>query len=216
MKKLTLLTILLISFCGFSQEEETQQEETQTEIKKPKKVRKIRPDHEFSFYATQHLNFGDNFLSKGHKPNVGFGTHKNIINVYGFALGFTYEYSRYRVTDPSLAGNIKRTNYHNFSGRLAYDYKLSDQMTLVPYIKIGGAILKQKGYVGDYDRGFGGFEGDSYTFGVNFNYNLDKTVHLFMGLNYNYVSYSVNSNPEYQSFFDRSNQIQIHLGIGFF
>ena len=77
MKKLTLLTILLISFCGFSQEEETQ-----TEIKKPKKVRKIRPDHEFSFYATQHLNLGDNFLSKGHKPYVGFGTHKNIINVY--------------------------------------------------------------------------------------------------------------------------------------
>lgn len=211
MKKLTLLTILLISFAGFSQEEEPE-----TEIKKTKKERKIRPDHEFSFYATQHLNFGDNFLSKGHKPNVGFGTYKNVINVYGFALGLSYEYSKYKVTDPSLAGNIKRTNYSNFSGRLAYDYKLSDEMTLVPYIKIGETTLRQKGYIGDYDRDFGRFKGTSYTLGVNFNYNLDKYLHLFAGLNYNYVSYRVNSNPEYQSFFDRSNQIQIHLGIGFF
>lgn len=210
MKKPILLILLLISFFGYSQEE------SETEIKKTKKERKIRPDHEFSFYATQHLNFGDNFLSKAHKADVGFGTHKNVINIYGFALGIAYEYTRYKVTEPSLAGNIGRANYNNFSGRIAYDYKLFDEMTLVPYIKIGETRLRQKGYIGDYHRDFGGFKGTAYTLGVNFNYNLDKYFYLFTGLNYNYVSYRVNSNPEYQSFFDRSNQIQIHLGIGFF
>lgn len=211
MKKLILLLLLLVSFKVISQGE-IEKEETITEIKKPKKVRKIRPDHEFSFYLIKQNDFGDNFLSKAHKPKIGFGIHKNFINIYGFALGAEAESVRYRVTDPSLAGNIKWTQYLNFSGRIAYDYKLSSQLTLVPNIKIGATRLRQR----SANKKLGGISGTSYTFGVNLAYNYSKHAYVFTGVNYNYTSYQVNSSPEYLPFFDKSNQIQIHLGIGFF
>lgn len=215
MKNFILLILLLISFVSFSQEEEFKQE-TLIEIKEPKKERKVRADHEFSFYATHHHNFGDNFLSQSHKPYVGFGTYKNFINVYGFALGVGYEFSGYKVTDPSMAGNLKRTNYSNFSGRIAYDYKLANEVTLVPYVRIGKTRLKQRHARGGFHRDLGSFQGTSYSLGLNLVYNYSSQAYVFTGLNYNYVLYKVNSNPEYQTFFDTSNQIQIHLGVGFF
>jgi len=198
-------------FCGFSQEE-FQEEEPKKEIQKSEKIKKVRPDHEFAFYLIKQNDFGDNFLSKAHTSKIGFGTYKNFINVYGFALGIDAESVRYKITDPSLAGNIKWTQYLNFSGRLSYDYKLSDELTLVPYIKIGGTRLRQS----SAGRNFGGISGTSYTVGINLNYNISQSAYFFTGLNYNYNSYNVNSNSEYQSFFDRSNQVQIYLGIGFF
>lgn len=200
MKKITLLTIFFFSVFVFSQEEQT------------KNRRAVSPDHGFSVYLSKHGNFGENYLSKAHQSIIGFGTHKNFINVYGFALGVEYEFNKYKITDKSLAGNIKYTNYSNLSFRLSYDYKLNEDFTLDPYIRIGGTQLRQR----SSGRNFGRFEGTSYYLGVNLKYKLENNVHLFTGINYNYTSYQVNSNPEYQSFFDRSNQIQIHLGIGFF
>lgn len=212
MGKNILLLLLLLSFKGFAQEEKLLEEETSIEVKQSKKDRKIRPDHEFSFYLIKQNDFGNNFLSNAHSSKIGFGAHKNFINIYGFALGVEVESVRYSVTNPSLAGNIKWTQYLNFSGRIAYDYKLSDELTLVPNIKIGGTSLKQK----SAGKRVGEISGTSYTFGINLVYNYSKYAYVFTGVNYNYNSYQVNSHPKYQTFFDHSNQIGIHLGIGFF
>jgi hypothetical protein len=202
MKKLVLFFLLIVQF-SFSQEEESRQKPI------------FSFDHGFSVYLNKHINFGDNFLSEAHKSVIGFGIQKNIVNIYGFAVGVAYEFSHYRVTDKSIVGNIESANYSNFSGRVAYDYEISTKFTLKPYVGIGGTRLKHLKNFGNANN-FGSISGTSYNAGINFAFNITNKTHLFTGVNYSYVSYEVNSAPEYDSFFNNSSQIQIHLGVGFF
>lgn len=202
MKKIILLSIILISQFTFSQEE--------TDEPSKKNVR--FPDNCLSIYYIRYNNIGENFLSEAHKNAFGFGTQFDFLEVYGFIIGGAYEGSSFKITDKSLAGNIDRTNYGNIMWRFSYKFNLSEVSTIKPYIGIGDVKLRQRGRGQD----FGKFKGTSYNIGVNYMYNIDKNVSFFTGLNFNYVSYRVNSTPEFQSFFDRSNQIQIHLGISFF
>jgi len=202
MKIFVLFFLLIVQF-GFSQQEETMQKPI------------FSFDHGFSVYLNKHINFGDNFLSEAHKSVIGFGIQKNIVNIYGFAIGVAYEFSHYKVTDKSIVGNIESANYSNFSARVTYDYEISDKFILNPYVGIGGTSLKHNRFSGNANN-FGSIGGTSYNAGLNFTFNITKKSHLFTGVNYSYVSYGVNSAPEYDSFFNNSNQIQIHLGVGFF
>ena len=202
MKKVSIFFLIIFQF-GFSQEEETKQKPI------------FSFDHGFSVYLNKHINFGDNFLSEAHKSVIGFGIQKNIVNIYGFAVGVAYEFSAYKVTDKSIVGNIESANYSNFSARVTYDYEISDKFILNPFVGIGGTRLKHNRFSGNANN-FGSIGGTSYNAGLYFAFNYSEKMHLFTGVNYSYVSYGVNSAPEYNSFFNNSNQIQIHLGVGFF
>lgn len=202
MRKMSLFFLIIFQF-GFSQEEEI----TQKPI--------FSFDHGFSVYLNKHINFGDNFLSEAHKSVIGFGLQKNIINLYGFAIGAAYEFSVYKVTDKSIAGNIESANYSNISARVTYDYEISNQITLNPFVGLGGTRLKHHSSSSNSNN-YGSFSGTSYNAGLYFAFNFTEKMHLFAGINYSYVSYGIKSAPEYDAFFNNSNQIQIHLGVGFF
>lgn len=198
MKKI-LISLLLFSSFVYTQEIE-------------KRDRIFSFNHQFFTYIHNHKNFGDNFLSKANKPTlVGFGFQYNLMKFYNVKFGFGYEYLPYKVTDESMAGNIKSTNHNGLFSRFQYEYALRQKFSIEPYAGIGYSIIKQK----NGNRNFGKFNGTSFTVGTNIVYELNNYMSLFGGTNYTYTKYDVKTASDYEKFFQNSNQIQFSLGFIF-
>lgn len=199
MKKI-LLIALLLSQTLFSQEETV------------KKDRTFSFNHQLFFFINNHTNFGDNFLSKANEPQFfGFGTQYNFIKFYDFKVGAGYDIMKYKVTDESLAGNISTTNYSNLFLKIQYEYNVSPKWTVEPNIGIGRPSIHQK----TGQKSYGRFYGTSYSLGTNISYELMDHIAIFGGVNYNYSGFKVTTAKEYMDFFEKSNQIQVALGLIF-
>lgn len=164
---------------------------------------------EFRLYSIISNNFGDNYLSKANKPNIGLGSNFDFIELKHFHIGIGYEYINYSVTDITRAGNINNTQYSTFHGLLGYEIKLSNDFNLQPYLGIGSVKLKFK----SEDRNFGHQDGTNFRIGFNTNYKLTQSIFAFAGVSYVSSKYDINTNPEFVSFYDNSKTIQLNIGI---
>ncbi|MBF4471278.1 outer membrane beta-barrel protein [Flavobacterium sp. HJJ] len=191
-------SILLILFClkiSYGQE------------KKTKALVNFKP--EFSQYAIIPFNFGDNYLAKANKSNVGLGTNFSFLQVQHFKLGMGYDYIFYSITDLSKAGNVGSSRYNSFYGTLAYEIKLSNELYLQPYLGLGSINLNFK----NGNRSFGHQTGTDFRIGFNFDYRLNKIISAFTGIGYVSSKYDINTAPEFVSFYDNSKMLQINIGI---
>lgn len=175
--------------------------------KKTKSILTFKP--EFSLYAIAPNNFGDNYLAKANKPHIGIGANFNFVKVYDFKLGMGYDYIYYSITDVSRAGNIGSSRYNSFYGILAYEINLSNEISIHPYLGLGGVNLNFK----SGNRGFGHQTGTDFRIGCNIDYKLDKTISAFAGIGYVSTKYNIYTAPEYISFYDISKMLQINIGI---
>lgn len=191
-------TLLLLIFCiklSYGQEKNT------------KSILGFKPD--FNLYAIIPSNFGDNYLSKATKPNVGLGANLYILELKHFQIGMGYEYINYSTTDITRAGNINTTRNSSLFGLLGYKIKVSNNFNLQPYLGMGSVKLKFK----STDRNFGHQDGNNFRIGFNTNYKLSHSFFVFAGVSYVSSKYNINTSPEFVSFYDNSKAIQLNLGV---
>lgn len=167
----------------------------------------FKPD--FSLYAIIPSNFGDNYLSKANKPNIGLGANFDFIQLKHFNVGMGYEHINYSTTDITRAGNINTTRNSSFFGLLGYEIKLSNNFNLHPYLGIGSVKLKFK----SGDKNFGHQNGTNFRIGFNTNYKLSHSIFAFAGVSYVSSKYVINTTPEFVSFYDNSKTIQLNIGV---
>jgi len=194
MKHILFILIFCIKF-SYGQEKNT------------KSILAFKP--EFSLYSIIPNSFGDNYLSKANKPNIGLGTNFDFIELKHFHIGIGYEYINYSITDITRAGNINNTRYSTFHGLLGYEIKLSNNFNLQPYLGMGSVKLKFK----SGDRNFGHQDGTNLRIGFNTNYQLTQSFFAFAGVSYVSSKYDINTNPEFVSFYDSSKTIQLNIGV---
>ncbi|GIZ09288.1 hypothetical protein FUMI01_20150 [Flavobacterium sp. UMI-01] len=155
------------------------------------------------------VSFGDNYLSKANKANLGFAASVIFVHFEKIKLGIGYDYINYSVTDISKAGNYHFSRYHSVYGILAYDIKISKAFLLEPSIGIGSVDLKFK----DKNRSFGEQSGTDFRIGCKGLYSFDRTFATYVGAGFVTAKFEVNTNPEFESFYDHSKMLQIIVGL---
>ncbi|WP_310557848.1 outer membrane beta-barrel protein [Flavobacterium sp.] len=175
--------------------------------KKTKSIVTFKP--ELTLYIIAPNNFGNNYLAEANESKIGIGTNLNFIEVHHFKLGMGYDYIGYSITDVSRAGNIGSSRYNAVYGLLEYEFKLSNELYLQPYLGYGSVKLNFK----SGDRSFGHQTGNDFRIGCSVDYKLDKTISAFAGFGYVSSSYDIKTAPEFVSFYDNSKMLQINIGF---
>lgn len=193
--KAIILGILLITSVTYGQN-------------KKEKIAKFNPH--FSFGATYSNFFGNNYLSEGHRnDNYGFLIKINALQVYKFNIGGIFDNTTIRATDTAIGGNVGTSNLNTANVYLNYNINLNKHFSIEPEIKYGGVEIRQNGF----GKKLGTQFGKLYGLGANFNYKIDNSLTFFINLNYNKFLLNVKTTPEFESYFDNSNSLNISLGI---
>lgn len=205
MKKIVLFVLIVLPYILFAQEEDSKIENN--EIKNSEGF-SFKP--QFYFYANHHINHGNNFLSDGHDASfVGLGLQLNLLKFQKFKFGLGWEYHNYDVINPGTIGNIDNTFYTSIFGRFQYQWDLSNRWSLEPYVGIGATKIQQKYDDSDSDS----FYGMNLYVGFNIIFKLIDHISFFTGFNYNNIRFNVNTNKNWEDYFNKINQTQIQLGI---
>ncbi|WP_053970703.1 outer membrane protein [Mangrovimonas sp. ST2L15] len=211
MKKI-LFILILIGYSTFIKAQETaDQNESQSNESKGLSVKP-----QMYFYTLHHFNYGNNFLSDGHEPKLaGVGFQLNTIEYYNFKLGFGFDYMRYDVTNVATIGNINRTHYHSAYGKILYQWDITKPISLEPYVGLGAVQVRQ-----NFNLNLNALNEDSNSFygmifyaGLNVTFNLIDHFSVYVGGNYNNVSFNIDTHKTWEDYFNKINQAQIHLGL---
>ncbi len=180
---------------------------TYGQIKK-EEIAKFNPH--FSLGATYFNFLGNNYLSKGHRnDNYGFFIKLNALQVYKFNIGGLFDKTRLRAIDKAIGGNVRFSNLNSANVYLNYDINLNNHVSIEPEIKYGGVEIRQSGF----GKNLGVQFGKLYGIGTNINYKIDNSLSFFININYNKLILDVATTPEFESYFDNSNSLNISLGI---
>lgn len=176
---------------------------------KKEEIAKFNPH--FSFGASYSNFFGNNYLSEGHRnDNYGFFIKLNAIQIYKFNIGGLFDKTRLRaIDDKAIGGNVGTSNLNTANVYLNYNINLNKHFSIEPEIKYGGVEIRQNGF----GKKLGTQFGKLYGLGANFNYKIDNSLTFFINLNYNKFLLKVKTTPEFESYFDNSNSLNISLGI---
>lgn len=205
MKKVLLILLVLPSLL-FSQANEekdnTKQEVEQTFFYKP----------QFYIYVNHHNNSGNNFLADGHDADfVGAGLQINFVKFYNIKFGLGWEYHNYEVTNYSTLGNINNTDYFAVFGKFQYQWDILKHWSIEPYLGIGASRIEQSYLSSESDD----FFGMNLYAGLNITFKITPHISIFTGANYNSIRYRVNTNEQWEDYFNKINQTQILLGLIF-
>jgi hypothetical protein len=191
-----LFLSILFSTLIFSQEE--------------KKKSQINFQPDFALTIITNHYFGDNYLAKGHQnQSIGIQLKSDWLHYSNFSLGFGIEKSTQKVTEFSIGGNIGKTNSNSFFGYLTYKNNVNQKFSLSPEISFGGIELRQK----KGEKFYGSQSGQRYGVGVNLHYIMTKSFSFYTTIGYSLYRFNANTSEEFKKYFDRSNSINLSLGI---
>lgn len=201
MKKIVLFLVMVLPcFLLAQNEENSDSENTKSFSFKP----------QFYLYANHHINHGDNFLSDGHDASfVGIGLQLNLLKYQNFKFGIGWEYHNYNVINPATIGNIGYTFYTSVYGKIQYQWDVSKYWSIEPFIGSGATKIRQKYDDSDNDS----FYGMNLYAGFNLTFKISPNISLFTGFNYNNIRFNVNTNKDWEDYFNKINQTQIQLGL---
>lgn len=193
-----ILVLLLITQLVFGQTDST------------KTKKEFKFEEEFSIYGFKTKHYGNNFLNKANKPEIaGFGAQLVLFKVHDLGFGIGGDLLSYRVTDKALGGNIERSNIKRLYGKLIYYVNINEDIRIEPLVGYDKFIIQQR----SGDKKFGRQEGNAFIIGTNVTYKIDKTLAFFIGIEYLKSKIEVNTNPEFETFFNQSKQLNLKLGI---
>jgi hypothetical protein len=202
MRKLFLLLAISIYCSAWSQDT----------IAKPAGRTREESDREhFKFYLIFPNAIGNNVLSEANDGVIGIGTSGAFFRLNDLYFIVSYEFIQYKVTNPSLAGNVDRTNLANYGLGVLYKIPVAQRITL--NAKVIGS------YMSVTQRAGGSMYGRQYGYGIMPGFEADYKVggwfRVFAGLNYNISFPETHTNEEYRSFFNTLQQLNIVAGIKF-
>jgi hypothetical protein len=163
-------------------------------------------------YAVYPIQLGDNSLSDGHSPNVGFGAQLYLPKFENFRLGFGGDYIKYSVEKANLIGPIDNSIYLSLFAILSYDITIKSNFNLSPCIGYGATSLDMKS--NQYD--ISPQEGTEFRIGIYGDYNFTKHFACFFGINYISNQFDINTNQTYEDYFGKASSIQFSIGMKFF
>jgi hypothetical protein len=167
-------------------------------------------DAEFRIKTFLPIHFGDNFLAKSNKSALNIGLNLDLLEYNNFIFGAGLDYTYYTITDITRAGDLKTTKLKNFYGNVSYKQKVTDKIDFMPNIGAGYSLITYSEFR------FGGQDGESYRIGVNADYKLNAFLCASIGATYVYTKYTINTSPEFVSFYDNSKILQLSLGLKFY
>jgi hypothetical protein len=175
---------------------------------KKEEIAKFNPH--FSLGATYSNFFGNNYLSEGHRnDNYGFFIKLNAIQIYKFNIGGLFDKTGLKATDKAIGGNVGTSNLNTANVYLNYNINLNNHVSIEPEMKYGGVEIRQSGF----GKKLGTQFGKIYGIGTNINYKIDNSLSFFISINYNKLILDVATTPEFESYFDNSNSLNLSLGI---
>ena len=86
-----------------------------------------------------------------------------------------------------------------------------NKFNIIPEVQFGGLELRQKGDGNSY----GVQNGNFYNFSVNINYKINKYLHPYFKIGFDSYLLKTNTTDEFKSYFNRSNSLNLSLGIQF-
>ncbi|MGC4039329.1 MAG: hypothetical protein QM710_00640 [Flavobacterium sp.] len=201
MKKSICLFLLVFTSVAFSQNNDT------TETKKAELEFKVNA----RFQLLYPIQFGNTALAKAHEARPGISAQMNLLDYQHFKAGFGFDFVTYDITDQQVIANLSTSKYTSAYFLLSYEYKLTDKIMITPNFGYGSGSLE----LGSRSSRFGKQHGKELRIGGIIDYKIGKSTYVFFGLNYINNRFSVQTAPEYKSFFSKANQIQLSAGIRF-
>ena len=197
MKYSYLISVLFICSITLGQESKSKPE---LEIKANFRLQTFLPVH-----------FGNNALAKAHKPRPAFSMQLNLLEYNHFKAGLGLDFVTYDITNSELIANLSTSKYTSAYVLIGYEYKINQKLLLTPTIGYGSATLD----LGSRNSRFGNQGGNEFRIGSILDYKIGKTTYVFGAIQYVTNTFDVKTTAEYQSFFSKSNQLQLTLGIRF-
>ncbi|WP_435135456.1 hypothetical protein [Formosa sp. A9] len=172
----------------------------------------VRFSANFSTYLKYDNNLGTHFLGDATEAKFpGFGFQFDFLKYQNLKFGLGVEFMPYDVVDITMAGNIDKTDTRAYFGKFLYEIKLGESWRIAPNLGIGSSIVRQKTSTTNLDS----FKGIKYYAGTNITYKLTEVIGLFLGVNYAFAKYNVNTAEAFESYFRNSTQMQILFGLSF-
>lgn len=172
---------------------------------KPERI----PAEYFRIYYVLPGAVGDNVLSKANKGILGLGAAVTLVTLNRFHFIAGYEFTKYEITNRSLAGNLEHTYVNNFYAEVLYKIPVTTTIDVDPKLAIGQIAVGQRNEGKSYGRQYG----VSLTPGIMIDYKAFGNFRLFAGINYCLSFPKTNTNNEYKSFFGTLQQVNLIAGI---
>lgn len=172
----------------------------------------FRLDFVWRVYYILPQPFGNHALADAHGKSYGVGTSFGLVEYQNFRLGMGMEFDQYSVSDIAKVGDFKKSNGTHFFGALSYDFEINDTFLLQPIISFGSQRFHQK----KDSQSLGSYSGNQFRMGVLTDVQLADDLAVFVGVQYIHSSFDIATNPEFESYFQKSQQIQLTLGLKIF
>ncbi|SEP60731.1 hypothetical protein [Flavobacterium urocaniciphilum] len=201
--KLSILFVL-ISNVSLGQEKNIDEKNVEKE--------KVKIFSDFQMAPNMKIFTGNNFLSDGHEATYfGFHSELNFVEYKNFVFGGIYETNVSEVEKPEIVGNFNSISLNQYAVSLSYKYNFNDyKFTIIPKLLVGDVKTKQRA-PGYYARN----NGDYWGICGEFDYNISRKFAFFTSIGYNFYTFKVQTIPEYINYFNKSNALNISLGIKF-
>jgi hypothetical protein len=158
------------------------------------------------------IPLGDNILGSGHKPQ-GLGVDFSLvipITPYGFGFGMGYQTVSFSAVDPQFLGDINRSvvNLYYLQGHFQQVYGED----YILEVTLGGGPHR----IMATDGNITGQKGNALKLGFNAKHRFTKNFEVLAGIQYVRGYFSVETPAAYSSYFNRTQQLQLHLGFTLF
>ena len=158
------------------------------------------------------IPLGDNILGSGHKPQ-GLGVDFSLvipITPYGFGFGMGYQTVSFSAVDPQFLGDINRSvvNLYYLQGHFQQVYGED----YILEVTLGGGPHR----IMATDGNITGQNGNALKLGFNAKHRFTKNFEVLAGIQYVRGYFSVETPAAYSSYFNRTQQLQLHLGFTLF
>ena len=163
-------------------------------------------------YVLKPFHQGDNAFSDAYSSSVGFGGHLFLPKFKNFRLGFGGDYIPYEVEKENLIGTISTNTYYSAYGLLSYDVNVTEKFNFSPVIGLGSSTLRMR----TRDRRIDSQNGTEFRIGLYSDYTFSPHFGGFVGLYYISNRFKINTHPDFEDYFGKSNSIQVSLGLKFF
>jgi hypothetical protein len=152
---------------------------------------------------------GDNILGSGHEAkNVGLDLLLVIpITEHGFGFGMGFQSISFKAVDAEFLGDIKSSVATLYYLQGHFQQVLSNNMILEVFM--GGGLH----YIQASQENITNQKGSAFKMGFNTKYRLTKNFEVVGGIHYVGGYFSVQAPKEFDSYFNKTHQLQIHLGF---
>ncbi|AWH86223.1 hypothetical protein HYN59_14380 [Flavobacterium album] len=202
MKRLLLILTLIIGYYSFAQDT------LMKPMERPKP--ELRKEY-FKIYRIFPIAIGNNVLAKANDPNGGIGIGVTFYSFEKLHIMGLYEFSSYKVTDPSLAANVENTNLANLGLEALYKIPVAKNLCINPKFLVAYMTVTQRAQGNRYGRQ----EGFGFSPGFDVDYKIYGAFRVFAGMNYSISFPETHTRDDYRSFFGVLQQLNVQVGIKF-